>query len=278
MTERANGFDASRAELFEALGHPARVRILHALETRPLGFAELKREVGIESSGHLQFHLGKLTGLVGTTSEGSYALTDDGRDALGVLKSVPTNHGEGIPKAKSIVLGRSDWTRPLLAILLISIVALAGVAVYQQEQIATVGRELSAATVSLGGTSYYYETVPIPSNGSVLQFHGVTFTILGMSNPSYSNPNNYTYAGSVRLTNGTLLNLTGKTVIVEVHIICQLVQTIGENSTGVHYGYCFPGVGISMTFPDGGQSVHPGYNLTARHQNAYDGITTQFTY
>ncbi|MDA4124434.1 MAG: winged helix-turn-helix domain-containing protein [Thaumarchaeota archaeon] len=58
------GFDSARAELFEALGHPNRIRILQAMREGPLGFAELKRQVGIESSGHLTFHLGKLGGLV----------------------------------------------------------------------------------------------------------------------------------------------------------------------------------------------------------------------
>jgi DNA-binding transcriptional ArsR family regulator len=30
-------FNAGRAELFEALGHPIRIRILQALEERPMG-------------------------------------------------------------------------------------------------------------------------------------------------------------------------------------------------------------------------------------------------
>ncbi|MGA1976067.1 MAG: winged helix-turn-helix domain-containing protein [Conexivisphaerales archaeon] len=45
----ASDFDKSRAELFEALGHPIRIKILHALQDGPLGFADLKRKVGIES-------------------------------------------------------------------------------------------------------------------------------------------------------------------------------------------------------------------------------------
>ncbi|MDG6941232.1 MAG: winged helix-turn-helix transcriptional regulator, partial [Nitrososphaerota archaeon] len=143
MAERESQFDASRAELFEALGHPARVQILRALERKPLGFAELKREVGIESSGHLQFHLRKLTGLVGTTSDGVYALTDEGREAIRVLNTTTTGSGQIAAKARTS-LRRTDWTRPLLAVLLIGLVVLAGVAVYQQEQIAGLNSELSA--------------------------------------------------------------------------------------------------------------------------------------
>jgi DNA-binding transcriptional ArsR family regulator len=57
-------FNTSRAELFEALGHPIRIKILQALERKPMGFAELKKATGIESSGHLSFHLTKLEGLL----------------------------------------------------------------------------------------------------------------------------------------------------------------------------------------------------------------------
>lgn len=79
------GFDSSRAELFEALGHPIRVKIIESLSKTPLSFSELKKRIGVESSGHLQFHLNKLNGLVETTSEGSYKLTDDGREALRIM-------------------------------------------------------------------------------------------------------------------------------------------------------------------------------------------------
>jgi len=145
MTERENQFDASRAELFEALGHPARVQILRALQRRPLGFAELKREVGIESSGHLQFHLGKLTGLVITTPEGVYTLTDDGKEAIRVLNTT-TGSGEIAAKARASPFKRTYWTKPLLAVLLVALVVLAGIAVYQQQQIAGLNSELRTKT------------------------------------------------------------------------------------------------------------------------------------
>ncbi len=81
-------FDKSKAELFDALGHPIRIRILHVLEDGPLGFSELRRRVGLESSGHLQFHLSKLGGLVRSGSDGAYFLTDDGKEALAFVKMV----------------------------------------------------------------------------------------------------------------------------------------------------------------------------------------------
>jgi DNA-binding HxlR family transcriptional regulator len=80
----SNEFDLREAELFEALGHPTRIGILQTLNENPLGFSELKRKIGIDSSGHLTFHLSKLVDLVKTNPEGKYCLTDSGKEALRV--------------------------------------------------------------------------------------------------------------------------------------------------------------------------------------------------
>jgi DNA-binding transcriptional ArsR family regulator len=77
-----NGFSVDRAEIFEALGHPTRIKILELLSSSSQGFSELKKALGIESSGLLQFHLSKLQGLVKAGSDGNYALTDEGKEAL----------------------------------------------------------------------------------------------------------------------------------------------------------------------------------------------------
>ena len=126
--ESGSNFDSSRAELFEALGHPTRVRILRSLEDGPTGFAKLKREVGIESSGQLQFHLGKLSGLVTTNSEGSYALTDEGREAIRVLKTVPVDFAA--PSIRHSAAERNDWTKSLRVFQVISVVLLVLIAVF----------------------------------------------------------------------------------------------------------------------------------------------------
>ena len=133
--ESGNHFDSSRAELFEALGHPTRVKILRTLETKATGFAELKREMGIESSGQLQFHLGKLGGLVTTNSEGSYALTDEGREAIRVLKTVPVDFAA--PSFKHSGAGRNGWMKPLrvfqvVSVVLLVLIAVSGFAYYSQ--------------------------------------------------------------------------------------------------------------------------------------------------
>jgi ArsR family transcriptional regulator len=69
-----------KAELFKALGHPARVRILEVLATGEHSVGELQPEVGIELS-HLSQQLGVLrrAGVVTTRKEGSsviYAVKD----------------------------------------------------------------------------------------------------------------------------------------------------------------------------------------------------------
>jgi DNA-binding HxlR family transcriptional regulator len=68
--------------VFEAVSHPQRIKILKGLAKTPLGFSELKRLIGVESSGALDFHLKKLGSLVTTDSTGHYVLTREGYSAL----------------------------------------------------------------------------------------------------------------------------------------------------------------------------------------------------
>jgi len=74
--------DKQRAEFYDALGHPMRLAILKALSEAPMGFAELKRRLTIDSSGHLKHHLNKLNSLIKTDEYGKYCLSDNGKDAL----------------------------------------------------------------------------------------------------------------------------------------------------------------------------------------------------
>ena len=226
-----------------------------------MGFAELKREVGIESSGHLQFHLSKLSGLVATTAGGDYVLSDDGKEAIRVLRSTRASSEQVAPVARASSLRRIGWRRPLLTMLVVAVVVLSSVAIYQQDQISAMNRTLSSETVSIGGTRYYYENIPVLPNGTRLLFHGVTFTTL---QPIWIT-NNYTYAGSVRLTNGTLLDLNGKTVMLQMTL-----QVVGP-------GTIFP-IGMSVTFPDGNQITFPGYNVTARLLPANDVLKKPVMY
>jgi len=69
-------------EKFEAISHPLRIKILESLSKRAMSFSELKRKLGIESSGKLDFHLKKLGELVTLDKNGKYTLTKDGYSAL----------------------------------------------------------------------------------------------------------------------------------------------------------------------------------------------------
>ena len=86
--DQDDSFNASKAEIFEALGHPTRIRIVQELSGKPLAFSELKRAARLESNGLLTFHLGKLKDLVKLNHEGAYALTDEGREALRLIQTV----------------------------------------------------------------------------------------------------------------------------------------------------------------------------------------------
>jgi DNA-binding HxlR family transcriptional regulator len=90
--------DRQRAEVFDALGHPTRIIILKALNERAMGFAELKKRVNIQSSGHLQHHLSKLDGLIETDGNGKYCLSDQGKDALLAVQTVENVAGLGVKK------------------------------------------------------------------------------------------------------------------------------------------------------------------------------------
>jgi len=72
----------SSDEMFEAVSHPIRIDIVKILAEKPLGFADLKRELRISSSGLLDFHLKKLDDLIATNKEGLYSLTEKGFAAL----------------------------------------------------------------------------------------------------------------------------------------------------------------------------------------------------
>ncbi len=70
------------SEVFEAISHPVRIKILKILEKQPSSFASLKRQLNIDSSGNLDHHLKKLGPLITTNGNGLYALSDAGKEAL----------------------------------------------------------------------------------------------------------------------------------------------------------------------------------------------------
>jgi DNA-binding transcriptional ArsR family regulator len=91
--ENEEGFNKARAELFDALGNPTRIKILQALEKSPLSFTELRKKANIDSNGLLSFHLGKLGDLIKTLDSGNYALSADGKEALRIVSLIAAKEG-----------------------------------------------------------------------------------------------------------------------------------------------------------------------------------------
>lgn len=112
--------DRQRAEVFDALGHPTRISILKILSDEPLGFADLKKRMGTESSGHLQHHLSKLNGLIKTDEHGKYCLSDQGKDALFTVQTVKKALERGAKENGRLIRAYSFKTRTILT----SIIAL----------------------------------------------------------------------------------------------------------------------------------------------------------
>lgn len=100
--------DGKRAEVFDALSHPTRIMLLKALSEEALGFADLKKKTGIESSGHLQHHINKLNGLVKTDASGKYILSDQGKDALYSVNTIEVTAGTKAGENKKPYNSRSN--------------------------------------------------------------------------------------------------------------------------------------------------------------------------
>lgn len=78
----------SSNDLFEAVSHPLRVEILRLLAKKPMRFADIKRELKIDSSGLLDFHLKKLNNLISVNNEGLYVLSEKGYAALQAVEAI----------------------------------------------------------------------------------------------------------------------------------------------------------------------------------------------
>ena len=128
--------DRQRAEVFDALGHPTRIQILKVLSEGSLGFADLKKKVAIESSGHLQHYLTKLNGLIKTDEYGKYCLSDEGKDALLTVQTVenasPCYANE---KAHKLNFSNTLGSKPVVFLLIALLIASTAIAVYEYNQI-----------------------------------------------------------------------------------------------------------------------------------------------
>ena len=78
----------SSDDVFEAVSRPLRVEIIKVLAKGPRRFADIKRELRIESSGLLDFHLKKLDDLISINEEGLYVLNEKGFAALQAVEAL----------------------------------------------------------------------------------------------------------------------------------------------------------------------------------------------
>jgi DNA-binding transcriptional ArsR family regulator len=182
--------DRRRAEVFDALSHPTRILILKALSEEPLGFADLKKKLGIESSGHLQHHLSKLGGLVKTDEYGKYTLPDQGKDAL---LSVET--GEKVTevrtkekkKAFSNDKRKSIWRTAVIALALF-LVASSSITIFEYNQTVSLQNQIREKDSTINelnnSLSLAQQTVYINTDGSVtgtnnIQRNGNLYVLTG---------------------------------------------------------------------------------------------------
>lgn len=120
--------DRQRAEVFDALAHPTRIRILKALEEETLSFADLKKQMKIESSGHLQHHLSKLRDLIKTDKHGRYCVSEQGKDALFTVQIVENTRGFGGERKKHHTHNaysprvRASWNAVIVSLAIVSLV------------------------------------------------------------------------------------------------------------------------------------------------------------
>jgi len=143
----ADGFSIEKGELFEALGHPTRIRILKLVQDSPTGFSDLKKALGIESSGLMQHHLRKLQGLVKVADRGNYALTDEGREALRVALAM-----EGDRPARRLRVTLS----PALAVCILLVCTIAAVASISYLENASMRGALDAADQEMAQLNQSY--------------------------------------------------------------------------------------------------------------------------
>jgi hypothetical protein len=168
------------------------VRILRVLEKQPLSFADLKRVFGIDSSGNLQHHLGKLGDLIKKTDDGKYAVTDDAREALRLLDIMRLEHETirtGV-KLRGPVKTKLSWLTPILASILLLIVVFYEYSLLTRSIPLFSAFDLSKNFLEINGRKYYYMILAASDvrNGTRIAFHDAVFTYIKYSSyPAHVN-------------------------------------------------------------------------------------------
>jgi len=210
--------DRQRAEIFDALGHPSRILILKVLNDGSLGFADLKKKTGFESSGHLQHHLTKLDGLIRTDEYGKYCLSDEGKEALLTVQTVENSSPRTVTKEE----GNTHFKvglKPVAILLVALLVASSAVAVYEYNQAVGSNKENNFFKgLNTEATAYYNKF------GAVVP--------LTHTNSSFAPPISMYQALLIGLNNTYLnkITLRGMTVSVNIEYRITLTNVSALNS------------------------------------------------
>ena len=206
MTENSDdSFTSSKAEVFEALGHPTRIRLLQALAGGPLAYSELKRAAGLESNGLLTFHLGKMRDLVRLNADGNYALTDEGREALRIVEASKGQGQQGTVQRAPVHVPRLG---AILAALVVVLLVLAAASAIEYNQIQ--GLDSRIPVTSTNTTMIVLSVAP---NGTTVTTvttikTTVTTTATVTSTPATTSESSVQYVTGISFTNATDVYLT----------------------------------------------------------------------
>ncbi|MFW9990687.1 MAG: winged helix-turn-helix domain-containing protein [Candidatus Odinarchaeota archaeon] len=87
------------AKFLSLVAHPIRVEIVKFLDNKPRSYSDLMKNLSIESTGKLSFHLEKLSPLVVKNNQGYYELTDLGVKTYSLLTAL--ENGNAISEFKN---------------------------------------------------------------------------------------------------------------------------------------------------------------------------------
>lgn len=166
-----------RAEFLDNLAHPIRIMILKMLQQKSMSFSELKKDLGIESSGHLQYHIRKLGNMVKQDAYGKYAISDDGREVIRFLEIA----GQLVATKPRFKI---SWKKALcLMLIILALSALVIPEIWQRlsKQIPLYENlDLSEDFIMIGGKEFRYLLITTSEleNGTRIFFRGIVFTYL----------------------------------------------------------------------------------------------------
>lgn len=195
--------DRKRAEVFDALAHPTRIGILKMLQEEALSFGDLKRKMGIESSGHLQHHLSKLGDLIRTDEHGRYYLSDQGKDALFTMQTVENVSKEGRRHYSNLNIPRvrTFFTSVIVLLAIISIgngFYILNIGTSNDQYLCDVMTGSSFQGI-YGVSSSWFEIPP----GNAFNYTAMVFSSLNPPTNYYSFQNFGTFSVSVPTVNNT---------------------------------------------------------------------------